>query len=756
MTISSSVTKNQYSGNGSTVAFAYTFKILNEADIEVIIKAADGTETVKTLTTDYSVSGVGSDAGGTVTMVVAPTATEDLVLRRNPPFTQGKDYTSGDPFPAETHEEALDERTIEAIYLKELADRSLKIPIGSADGFNAELPAPVTLKVPRVNAAVTGFEWVDSGDLAIISTNLSWTPPWVNAVGRTAYDEFGLRVHINHFGGVGDGAMTGAAEEGAGTGTDNATALQRLFDHLKLNGGTGLFDSKVYRSDSIATLLRDSNTGARVYILEGNGATLDFSNVASGDYVSVGADSLANIATDGGAISIRNLKIYGQQAGNPGDVGTAATNTATTGLKIEWAYNVSLVNVQVNRCYIGIETHYCFPVTAISVQAQRNIVGVLVDSVSNEFFFANVETPNCRFGLIADSTSLVSPDDDGGKSVNNIFYRFRAEGCQVPVHLDTTADGSGSAKYRDWHFIAPYFSGSEYEEMRFGTVVDIANPQTIGADAPGRIYHPRMIGGNWGVTTYQLPFDSGSVQPSVGDVLSGATSGETGTVKTVTLSSGTWGGGDAAGTLSLINVSAAFTDGEQIDNDTTVTTNVAEVNGTSRIKHAIAFAGNNNTRQIRGEIPVNPYQNSNYILNRPRNGKVLWLGQADVDSDAVIETTYYNDGTERVSINDSVQTLSGVATPSVKDSTTGELYRHFNTVSGPQTHSDFLNGQPGLTITIVSKGAITYDTTGTNLKGSTVDIVTATGDITQWYCEDGTIWRLVQYTDISVDNSAGA
>ena len=57
MTVSSTTVKNSYSGNGSTTAFAYTFKIFANTDLQVIIRSSTGTETVKTLTTHYTVSG---------------------------------------------------------------------------------------------------------------------------------------------------------------------------------------------------------------------------------------------------------------------------------------------------------------------------------------------------------------------------------------------------------------------------------------------------------------------------------------------------------------------------------------------------------------------------------------------------------------------------------------------------------------------------------------------------------------------------
>jgi|DEB0MinimDraft_10_1074344.scaffolds.fasta_scaffold00661_7 hypothetical protein len=78
------------------------------------------------------------------------------------------------------------------------------------------------------------------------------------------------------------------------------------------------------------------------------------------------------------------------------------------------------------------------------------------------------------------------------------------------------------------------------------------------------------------------------------------------------------------------------------------------------------------------------------------------------------------------------------------------------TDTGTLTITDFTGGEPGKEITVISKGAITFDVTGTNLKGGTTDIVTADGDTTRWICEDGTIWRLLGFVDMSADNSGGA
>jgi len=129
MTISTTTIKNSYSGNGSTTTFNYTFKITDQDDLEVLIRASTGTETVKTITTHYTVTGVGNAGGGTVVFTAGniPITGETIVIRRATPQTQATDYLANDPFPAESHEDALDKLTSITQELQEEVDRSIKL-----------------------------------------------------------------------------------------------------------------------------------------------------------------------------------------------------------------------------------------------------------------------------------------------------------------------------------------------------------------------------------------------------------------------------------------------------------------------------------------------------------------------------------------------------------------------------------------------------------------------------------------------------
>ena len=141
MTISTTDSRISYNGNGVTTIFSFPYRFLANGDLVVVSVSSTGVETVKTLTTDYTLTGAGDDAGGSVTMLVAPASGTRLVIYRNTAITQEVDYISGDPFPAETHEQALDRLTMIAQEIAPNLARAITLPVGDASGLNESLPA---------------------------------------------------------------------------------------------------------------------------------------------------------------------------------------------------------------------------------------------------------------------------------------------------------------------------------------------------------------------------------------------------------------------------------------------------------------------------------------------------------------------------------------------------------------------------------------------------------------------------------------
>jgi hypothetical protein len=145
MTITSTTARSgPYNGNGVVVDFDYTFLIRNEDDVVVTVTSSAGVDEVQTLTTDYTVSGVGSENGGTVTMVVAPATGEKLTLTRATALTQTVDLENRRSVAPEVLEGALDKLSLIVQDLDERIARAPKIGVSASPDSLDQLIADVT------------------------------------------------------------------------------------------------------------------------------------------------------------------------------------------------------------------------------------------------------------------------------------------------------------------------------------------------------------------------------------------------------------------------------------------------------------------------------------------------------------------------------------------------------------------------------------------------------------------------------------
>lgn len=155
MSVTNQLAKVVYSANTVQVQFAYPFKIFENTDLVVQYhRASDASENTLALTTDYTVSGVGAEAGGVVTIVSgAPSTGYNVIIRRVLPYTQPTTYTENDPFPAKTHENALDRLTFICQQLAEQDARTLVLDPTSI--ISLILPPPAASNLLGWNAAAT-------------------------------------------------------------------------------------------------------------------------------------------------------------------------------------------------------------------------------------------------------------------------------------------------------------------------------------------------------------------------------------------------------------------------------------------------------------------------------------------------------------------------------------------------------------------------------------------------------------------------
>jgi hypothetical protein len=210
MTVASATSKSgPYNGNGVQTVFAYGFKVFADTELEVIRAAASGAETTLTLGTDYTVSGVGLDVGGNVTLTAAPASGETLVILRSMPFTQQTDLRNQGGFYPEVHERVFDRIVMQVQQLKEAVERAVKVTASSGADPDA-LIASVESSEANAAASAAAASSDASAALASAATATAAAANLPNAV--TA------------------GALKFLRSNAGGTGWDYRTAAQVLSD----------------------------------------------------------------------------------------------------------------------------------------------------------------------------------------------------------------------------------------------------------------------------------------------------------------------------------------------------------------------------------------------------------------------------------------------------------------------------------------------------------------------------------------------
>ncbi|EIW8778282.1 TPA: hypothetical protein N3K52_003498 [Klebsiella pneumoniae] len=112
MTVSTQVSRNEYTGNGATTQYDFTFRILDKSHL--LVQTLDTSESIVTLTlgTDYTVTGVNRYNGGKVVLTSALPAGYKISIERSTPVTQEASIRNQGGFFPEIHEDALDKLTM--------------------------------------------------------------------------------------------------------------------------------------------------------------------------------------------------------------------------------------------------------------------------------------------------------------------------------------------------------------------------------------------------------------------------------------------------------------------------------------------------------------------------------------------------------------------------------------------------------------------------------------------------------------------
>jgi len=150
--ISDATAKTDYSYTTGVTQFQNTPVCFADSDLQVIYTGASGDELLMTLTTDYTVSDVGTSftrssvqltAVG-IAKLDAVTGTVPVIVQRVLAATQSTDYIAMDDFPAENHENNLDYLTLLIAQANEgvvpADNRALQFPANDPQSLSPVIP----------------------------------------------------------------------------------------------------------------------------------------------------------------------------------------------------------------------------------------------------------------------------------------------------------------------------------------------------------------------------------------------------------------------------------------------------------------------------------------------------------------------------------------------------------------------------------------------------------------------------------------
>lgn len=177
------VKSGPYNGDGVTTNLDYDFQVQANTEILVTRQNADLTEDVLVLTTDYTVTGVGNDAGGQIVLVDPATdfvTGSKIVITYDGNYNQSVDYSNQGAIQLSLLEASLDKIAMHLRTLKEQADRAVKVDsFGTVDidTLTANISALAAIEAAISNVSSISAEIIavdaDATDIGTVASNIA-------------------------------------------------------------------------------------------------------------------------------------------------------------------------------------------------------------------------------------------------------------------------------------------------------------------------------------------------------------------------------------------------------------------------------------------------------------------------------------------------------------------------------------------------------------------------------------------------------
>lgn len=427
MALTSSTNRITYTGDGSTPSFALPYLVYDATHVQVYLDAV-------LQSTGYTVSGVGSASGVTVTFAPAPALNVTIVLQRVVPLTQLAIYDVAGAFPAKTTEKNFDLAVMRAQQHETARLRSLR----QADGDSADI-ATLPILATRANKYLvfdssgnpTAVDAATASGTSVLATG--------STTARLLADRFADWYNAKDFG-----------INPANTAAANDTALAAAAASIP-TGATLFFPYGVYNFNTF--------TWSRPVTLEGAGwqtTTLEVFGHANWNDTTKNSGTILRCAATSGigitfdhatlnqAYNLRNIAIIGPGSGTSTGVkvGSAATASVmgdwrnvlianfATGLNLTNVQDYSFLSVRVRGNTTNLSITSCYQNTYYNLELQKSTTALAFNSGGLQTFYGGLVQGNTT-GL-----SFIDGASNGGEEL--VFDGMWFESLTTPISIDST------------------------------------------------------------------------------------------------------------------------------------------------------------------------------------------------------------------------------------------------------------------------------------------------------------------------------
>ena len=159
MTITTNDTRDEYTATAGQTLFNYTFKIFESTDLNVYVTPVgqDPDDDID-IVTGYSVTGLGDEDGGTITLVTPTTAGDSVTIVSDIPESRTTDYQNNGDFLPDTVNDDFDRVVSLVKQAIDKVNRTVSFQESEQSVSGLDLPAPESQKYLRWKADLSGLE----------------------------------------------------------------------------------------------------------------------------------------------------------------------------------------------------------------------------------------------------------------------------------------------------------------------------------------------------------------------------------------------------------------------------------------------------------------------------------------------------------------------------------------------------------------------------------------------------------------------